>query len=108
VAHVRLLFYFLNYFSIKIWRKGRDEKVELFEKERFNQTRVDTSIDPYIPNIKMSRRGRAMSLPINQNKTLIVKDSQGNMEHFVLYKIPKKFQTLIVKDSQGNSLYIGL
>jgi hypothetical protein len=23
---------FLNYFSIKIWRRGRDERVELFEK----------------------------------------------------------------------------
>jgi hypothetical protein len=58
--------------------------VELFEKEQFNQTRVDTSVDPYILNTKMSRRGRAMSLPINQNKTLIVKDSQGNSPYIGL------------------------
>jgi hypothetical protein len=35
---VRLLFYFLNYFSIKIWRKGRDERVELFEKPLSSKT----------------------------------------------------------------------
>jgi hypothetical protein len=55
----------MPYFSIKIWKRGFLKRFKLFEKERLNQTRVD----PYMPNIKMSRRGRAMSLPTTYVKT---------------------------------------